>query len=59
MDEPEGKLPLTRPRPKWKDNIKLDLQVVVRQVGVDRIYLAQDMDKSLAVVNTAINHGVS
>ena len=58
MDEAEGKLPLARPRPKWKDNIKVDLQVVVRQVGVDWIYLAQDTDKSLAVVNTAMNHGV-
>jgi hypothetical protein len=28
VGKPEGKRPLGRPRPRWKDNIKMDLQVV-------------------------------
>jgi hypothetical protein len=26
VGKPEGKRPLGRPRPRWKDNIKMDLQ---------------------------------
>jgi hypothetical protein len=36
---PEGKRPLVRPRPKWKDNIKMDLQEMGRW-GMDWIELA-------------------
>ena len=28
MGEPEGKRPLGRPRRRWEDNIKMDLQEV-------------------------------
>jgi hypothetical protein len=41
VGRPEGKRPLGRPRPRWEDNIKLDL----REIGIDRtncIQLAQD-----------------
>jgi hypothetical protein len=28
VGRPEGRLPLRRPRPRWEDNIKMDLQDV-------------------------------
>jgi len=28
VGNPEGERPLGRPRPRWEDNIKMDLQVV-------------------------------
>jgi len=28
VGKPEGKRPLGRPRPRWEDNIKMDLQKV-------------------------------
>jgi len=28
MGKPEGKIPLGRPRPRWEDNMKMDLQEV-------------------------------
>jgi len=40
----EGKRPLRRPRLRWEDNIKMDLQEV-RYEGMDWIDLAQDRDK--------------
>ena len=43
MGKPEGKRPLGRPRRRWVDNIKMDLQ----EVGcgyMDWIGLAQDRD---------------
>ena len=43
MGKPERKRPLGRPRPRWKDNIKVDLQEV-GYGGVDWIDLAQDRD---------------
>jgi hypothetical protein len=33
MGKPEGKRPLGRPRRRWEDNIKMDLQKVGRGVG--------------------------
>ena len=38
---PEGKRPLRRPRRRWKDNFKMDLQEVGCG-GMDWIELAQD-----------------
>jgi hypothetical protein len=32
VGKPEGKIPLRRPRNRWKDNIKMDLQEVGRGV---------------------------
>jgi hypothetical protein len=34
--EPEGKRPLGRPRSRWEDNIKMDLQEVGWECGLDR-----------------------
>jgi hypothetical protein len=44
VGKPEGKRPLARPRRRWKDNIKMDLQEV-GYVGMDWIELAQDGDR--------------
>ena len=43
MGKPEGKRPLGRPRRRWEDNIKIDLQ----EVGglMDLIDLTQDRDR--------------
>jgi hypothetical protein len=50
---PEGRRPLGRPRRRWEDNIKLDLQDV--GWGMDWIELAQDRDRWRAVVNAVMN----
>jgi len=52
--KPEGKRPLGRPRRRWEDNIKMDLQEV-RCGGMDWIELAQDRDKRWALVNAVMN----
>jgi hypothetical protein len=33
VGKPEGKRPLGRPRRRWEDNIKMDLQEVVKGTG--------------------------
>ena len=49
-----GKRPLGRPRRRWKDNIKIDLQEV--RCGVMTwIKLAQDRDRWRTLVNAVIN----
>jgi hypothetical protein len=53
MGRPEGRRPLGRPRHRWEDNIKMDVQEV--GWGMDWIELAQDRDRWRAVVNTLIN----
>ena len=54
---PERKRPLGRPRHRWEDNIKMDLQVV--EYGVmDWIELTQDRDRWRALVNAVMNLGV-
>jgi hypothetical protein len=52
--KPEGKRPLGRPRIRWVDNIRMDL-LEIEWGGMDRIDLAQDMDRWRALVNTAMN----
>ena len=47
--KPEGKRPLGRPRHRWEDNIKMDLQEV-GCVGMDWIELALNRDRWLALV---------
>ena len=47
----EGKRPLGRPRRRWKDNIKMDLQEVGRGRG-DWMELAQNRDRWWALVGT-------
>jgi hypothetical protein len=44
VGKPEGKRPLGRPRCRWENNIKADLQEVGRG-GMDWIELAQDRDR--------------
>jgi hypothetical protein len=57
VGKPEGKRPLWRPRRKWEDNIKVDLQEVGCG-GRDWIELAQDRDKGLTLVNAVMNFRV-
>jgi hypothetical protein len=49
--KPEGKRPLGRPRRRWEDNIKLNLQEVGGGRG-DWMELAQDRDRWRAIVGT-------
>ena len=44
VEKPERKGPLGRPRSRWEENIKMDLQEVVCG-GTDWIELAQDWDR--------------
>ena len=53
MGKPEGKRPLGRPRRRWDDNIKMDLQVVGGG-GMDWIDLAQDRDRWQVLVNAVM-----
>jgi len=54
VGKPEGKRPLWRPRRKWVDNIRMDLQ----EVGcgyMDWIGLAQDRDRWRTLVSAVMN----
>jgi hypothetical protein len=54
VGKPEGKRPLGRPRRRWVDNIRMDLQ----EVGcgyVDWIGLAQDRDMLRTLVSAVID----
>jgi len=51
---PEGKGPLGRPRRRWEDNIKMDIQEVGCG-GMDWISVAQDRDRWRALVNAVMN----
>jgi hypothetical protein len=53
VGKPEGKKPLERPRRRWEDNIKMDLQEVVGHV--DWMKLAKDRDGWRALVSTVKN----
>jgi len=52
--KPEGKRQLVKPRNRWEDNIKIDLQEVGCG-GMDWIELAQDRDRWRALVNAVMN----
>jgi hypothetical protein len=54
VGKPEGKRPLGRPRRRWEDNIKMDLQEV-ECGGMEWIELAQYRDRWWAVVNAVMN----
>ena len=54
VGKPEGIRPLGRPKRRWEDNIRMDLQ----EVGVgfeDWIGLAQDRDRWRALVSVVVN----
>jgi hypothetical protein len=54
VGKPEGKIPLGRPRRRWEDNIRMDLQ----EVGCgceDWTELAQDRDRWRALVSAVRN----
>jgi hypothetical protein len=53
VGKPEGERLLARPRRRWEDNIKMDLQEV--GWGMDRIDLAQNWDRRWACVNEVMN----
>ena len=54
VGKPEGRRPLGRPRRRWVDNIRIDLQ----EVGcgyMDWIGLAQDRDRWRTLVSAVMN----
>ena len=54
VGKPKGKRPLGRPRRRWEDDIRMDLQ----EVGLgyeDWIVLAQDRDRWRALVSAVRN----
>jgi len=52
--KPEGKGPLGRPRRRWQDNIRMDLQEVGGGVR-DWLELSQDRDRWRAFVNAVMD----
>jgi hypothetical protein len=50
VGKPEGKTPLGRPRRRWEDSIKVDLEEVGCG-GMDWIELAQNRDRWWALLN--------
>ena len=57
VGKPDERRPLGRPRRRWEDTIKMDLQEVGRGC-VDWMELAQDRDSWRALVSTVMNFGV-
>jgi len=56
VGKPEGKRPLGRPRRRWVDNIRMDLQ----EVGCGYVYwigLAQDRDRWRTLLSAVMNLG--
>ena len=54
VGKPVGKRPMGRPRRRWEDNIKMDLQEVEGGCG-DWMELARDKDSWWALVSTVRN----
>jgi hypothetical protein len=54
VGKPGGRRPLGRPRHRWEENIKMDLQEVGCG-GMDWIDLAQDRKRWRTVVNALMN----
>jgi hypothetical protein len=57
VGKPKGKRPLGRPRLRWEDNVRMDLQEVVCGCE-DWIGLAQDRDRWRALVIAVRNFRV-
>ena len=55
--KPTGKRPLGRPRHRWEDNIRMDLEEIGINAG-NWVDSAQDSNYWRALVNTALNLGV-
>jgi hypothetical protein len=54
VEKPERKRPLGRPKYRWEDNMKMDLQEMGCG-GMDWIELAQERDRWRALVNAVMN----
>jgi hypothetical protein len=54
VGKPEGERLLGRPRRRWEDNIKMDIQEV-RCGCMDRIELDQERESWRALVNAVMN----
>ena len=52
--KPTGKRPLGRPRHRWEDNIRMDLEEIGINAG-NWVDSAQDRDYWRALVNVALN----
>ena len=55
--KPTGQRPLGRPRRRWGDNIRMDLEEIVINAG-NWVGSAQDRDYRRALVNAALNFRV-
>ena len=56
LGNPEGRRPLVRPRRRWVDNIRMDLQEVgCGYTCMDWIGLAQDRDRWRTLVSAVMN----
>jgi hypothetical protein len=54
VGKPEGKKPFDRPRHRWEDSMKMDLQGM-ECGGMDWIDLAQDRDRGRSLVNAIMS----
>ena len=54
LGKPEGKRTLERPRSRWEDNIKMDLQEL-GFMGIDWIDLVQDKDRQREFASVIMN----
>jgi hypothetical protein len=54
VGKPEGKKRMGRPRRRWEDNIKMDLQEMGGGCG-DCMELVKDRDRWRALVSTVMN----
>ena len=56
--KPTGNLPLGRPRRRWEDNIRMDLQEIGISAG-NWVDSAQDRNYWRALLNAALNSRIS
>jgi hypothetical protein len=54
VGNPEGKRPLRRPRHRWDDNFKMDLEETGLE-GMDCVHVAQDRDLRWPLMNMVMN----